>query len=610
MAITKINTPELFDLGTTNTALRLPSGDTASRPSNPNTGEWRYNTDDNYVEYWDGSAWFQIDYEAVAPTCTTNTINYPTAVTAYYKMEDATDQTGNYNGTATNVNFNVAGKFGNAGEFNGSSSYIQTGYTVPAISAYTLSLWFKSTSTLRQYLFSDYNSGGTDVSTRLTLSIDNSGNFVFVLGNGSSSWIDGTISASSYLDGNWHNLVLIIDGTSVKLYADGNTTPIADLTSTVSAGTAGTEPIEIGTSGFGSYFFNGSIDQVRIFPSALTSDQVTQLYNEIQCAPTIIPTNNFNVNTYTGNGSTQTIDAKFNEAANFNGSSSQIVLPNSTQGIGDTTSSFSFWVKPNSLGSGYGLVCLFTQNDWIEIRYNSSNEFVIYPARQSNNTYISFSPVVRTPNQWYNIVITRDSSVPNIKLYIDNSLIETNTTWDGTLTTDNSPNTIGANSAGSSLYFNGSIDQVRIFNTALTGPQVTDLYTNETDATAQLLNFPVGAGCVAAYQLDGNADDISGLYSGTPTNIGYTGMQFAPDLVWIKDRNNANWHSISDSIRGHSNTLFSNANLVLASRATVLLIRTVSINAFPKFVATLLLAVAAVASTVPSALQLLTRYLE
>ena len=39
-------------------------------------------------------------------------------------MSDATDETGSYDGTPTNVNFNVAGKFGNAGEFNGSSSYI------------------------------------------------------------------------------------------------------------------------------------------------------------------------------------------------------------------------------------------------------------------------------------------------------------------------------------------------------------------------------------------------------------------------------------------------------------------------------------------------------
>ena len=40
-------------------------------------------------------------------------------------MSDATDSTLNaYNGTATDVDFNVQGKFGNAGEFNGSSSQV------------------------------------------------------------------------------------------------------------------------------------------------------------------------------------------------------------------------------------------------------------------------------------------------------------------------------------------------------------------------------------------------------------------------------------------------------------------------------------------------------
>jgi len=45
MATTKIGTPELFDFSATNTALQLPAGDTASRPSAPSTGEWRYNTE-------------------------------------------------------------------------------------------------------------------------------------------------------------------------------------------------------------------------------------------------------------------------------------------------------------------------------------------------------------------------------------------------------------------------------------------------------------------------------------------------------------------------------------------------------------------------------------
>lgn len=65
MAITKIVTPKLFDFSATNTALQLPTGDTASRPSSPSTGEWRYNTTLKYVEYWDGGDWRQIDTEAL-----------------------------------------------------------------------------------------------------------------------------------------------------------------------------------------------------------------------------------------------------------------------------------------------------------------------------------------------------------------------------------------------------------------------------------------------------------------------------------------------------------------------------------------------------------------
>ena len=65
MAITKITTPELFDFSATNTALQLPTGTTAQRPTSPSAGQWRYNTTEKYVEYWDGSAWKQIDTEAL-----------------------------------------------------------------------------------------------------------------------------------------------------------------------------------------------------------------------------------------------------------------------------------------------------------------------------------------------------------------------------------------------------------------------------------------------------------------------------------------------------------------------------------------------------------------
>jgi len=67
MATTKITNPELFDLGSLDTALKLPSGTTAERPTSPSTGEWRYNTTTNLVEFWDGGAWRELQSENLPP---------------------------------------------------------------------------------------------------------------------------------------------------------------------------------------------------------------------------------------------------------------------------------------------------------------------------------------------------------------------------------------------------------------------------------------------------------------------------------------------------------------------------------------------------------------
>ena len=53
MATTKITSPDFFNLESLNTALKLPSGTTAQRPTSPSTGEWRYNTTTNLVEFGD-----------------------------------------------------------------------------------------------------------------------------------------------------------------------------------------------------------------------------------------------------------------------------------------------------------------------------------------------------------------------------------------------------------------------------------------------------------------------------------------------------------------------------------------------------------------------------
>ena len=67
MATTKITSPDLFNLDSLNTALQLPSGTTAERPGSPSTGEWRYNTTTNLIEFYDGAAWRDLLSEDIPP---------------------------------------------------------------------------------------------------------------------------------------------------------------------------------------------------------------------------------------------------------------------------------------------------------------------------------------------------------------------------------------------------------------------------------------------------------------------------------------------------------------------------------------------------------------
>ena len=72
MATTKITSPDLFNLESLNTALQLPSGTTAERPGSPSTGEWRYNTTTNLIEYYDGAEWKELLSEDIPPIASEN----------------------------------------------------------------------------------------------------------------------------------------------------------------------------------------------------------------------------------------------------------------------------------------------------------------------------------------------------------------------------------------------------------------------------------------------------------------------------------------------------------------------------------------------------------
>ena len=217
------------------------------------------------------------DAGAPPSSCTTNTNDYPTTNVAYYKMSTAADEKDTYNGTASNVNFNVQGKFGNAGEFNGTSSKI----TIPSISPKSISMWVNVNST-----------SGIDALMGHDSITSN-----FIYWNTGDLRVDSTIFTNlNKVANQWVHIALVESGSNIICYNNG--TPIQTL-----SGSLGTYNLIGGRTAGTPQYLDGSLDQVRIFSSALDATQVESLYNEVYCVPTIVPTDNFNSVLYTGTGS-------------------------------------------------------------------------------------------------------------------------------------------------------------------------------------------------------------------------------------------------------------------------------------------------------------------
>ena len=93
------------------------------------------------------------------------------------------------------------------------------------------------------------------------------------------------MGTTNVADGAWHNIVVVLDNSAgtFKLYLDGDSTP--EITHTNSLGANLTldkvfaTDWTLGSQGTIRYF-DGTIDQVRIFSKALSASEVLTLYNE------------------------------------------------------------------------------------------------------------------------------------------------------------------------------------------------------------------------------------------------------------------------------------------------------------------------------------------
>ena len=240
----------------------------------------------------------------------------------------------------------------------------------------------------------------------------------------------------------------------------------------------------------------------------------------------LVPSQNFTINTYEGNGSTQSIEGKIGTAAEFNGSSSYIQVGNPIPNT-DTDVTISAWVNLSSGVSsnmhitGTGITTSGSEGPFrITLQYQSANTFRIFALRQAAGTYYlspssSLTNVTINPNTWYHIVWSYTASGRLLNTFLNGTQIDTNVAMTTTGASVNDDSMIIGSFRTNAAFFNGKLDQIRIFNRALdetNDGEVTTLYNEPSNlSTASTTDiFDDGSG-VALYEFEEGAKDTGGV---------------------------------------------------------------------------------------------------
>ena len=130
--------------------------------------------------------------------------------------------------------------------------------------------------TQNHYIMNDGNGTGHDGS--FAIYHNTSGQLGMWIGANGSGYAYGLLTISGGLSGSWMHFVVSVDGSTATVYKNGSSAGTISLTP---HSTAGILPLNIGRLGtYNGFYFKGLLDQIRYFNKAISSTEVTQLYNE------------------------------------------------------------------------------------------------------------------------------------------------------------------------------------------------------------------------------------------------------------------------------------------------------------------------------------------
>ena len=372
----------------------------------------------------------------------------------------------------------------------------------PSFTGLTIDAWIRPDTIVNSHAVAGvYNSSVTKTTYYLRVT---NGKLNF-LASWDPNWTVDFFAATSSLDipvGQWTHVAGIWSGGSdVKLYIDG----IEDTDATVNAPNVLSSlgetsvPIQIGAltdSANELYsFFNGLIDEVEIFNRALTAGEIRAIYTAGSAGkikPEPIPPPAGMVSWWPGDGHANDIvdgnhgtlqdGATFalgmvDEAFSLDGAGDH-VLVGGVLDAGTGSLTIDAWVRTNILDGSYHEIVSKNQTDFpnYQLYLLPSNEFGFAAQFQIGETHtVIASGLALSTGTWYHVAGVRDTVACKLRIYVDGVLQGeiTPTTCAGNL--DNAqPLKIGMGTT--TFFWDGLIDEVEIFNRALTGDEVRAIY--------------------------------------------------------------------------------------------------------------------------------------
>jgi hypothetical protein len=354
------------------------------------------------------------------------------------------------------------------------------------------------------------------------LSFNTSGQVVCEIDDDTSSFPEDTAqSTTNYYDAAWHQIICVRDitGDDLNLYVDGKfVDDDGNLDATGSL--ENTDNLSIGDedeSDDGDEFF-GDIDEVKIFRSALTADQVKADFNfgstqtmgnvadqDEQGFSITDPVGWWKIDEGTGTTSTADYSGSVNDLTMNNFESTDwaqyyrfahqsyaLTLDGTNEHLsrsddadfdfGTAAFSLSAWVRhPATSTADYIFAKADTTNGGYKLYMDSSGEFCF--AIDDDATWTpdlalcssSSDGVEYDDNAWHHVAGVRVTTAEH-RLYVDGKNLATDLTTVGNTISNTGSLYVGMDSDGSTGGWEGQIDDVRIYNYALSRPQVAYIF--------------------------------------------------------------------------------------------------------------------------------------